>query len=135
VSVTTATAGGRFEPNNIGAIWITNSSGAFVKTLAKWAGIRVQYLTAWNGASKANVVDAVTGATSTKHVVHSVKWNCTDVNKAQVADGMYKVYFEMTDMDGTGPNTSVAFTKGPTAATVTPADTTSFKSINLSFTP
>ena len=106
-----------------------------MKTLAKWAGIRVQYLTSWNGASKANVVDAVTGATSANHVNHSVKWNCTDVSKAQVPDGMYKVYFEMTEMDGTGPNTSVAFTKGPMGATVTPADTANFKSINLVFTP
>jgi hypothetical protein len=41
----------------------------------------------------------------------------------------------MTDKDGTGPNTFTAFTKGTTAATVTPADTTNFKSISLVFTP
>ena len=135
VTVTTASTGGQFAPRNIGAIWITNSSGAFVKTLAKWAAVRQQYLTAWNASSKANVVDAVTSATLSSHQTHKVTWNCTDASKAQVADGAYKVNFELTDKDATGPNYSAAFTKGPTGATVTPADASSFKSISVVFTP
>ena len=135
VTVTTATANGRFAPNNIGAIWIANSSGTFVKTLAKWAAQRQQYLTVWNAASKGNIVDVVSTATAKSHTTHTATWNCTDVSKAQVADGMYKVYFEMTENDAAGPNTSVSFTKGPTAATVTPADATNFKSMKLVFTP
>jgi hypothetical protein len=41
----------------------------------------------------------------------------------------------LTDKDGTGPSTFVTFTKGPTAATLNPADTANFKNITLVFTP
>jgi hypothetical protein len=140
VSVTTTSAGGRFAPKNIGAIWIATSSGGFVKSLKVWAQQRIQYLTSWQSAtsaagSKANVIDAVTGATILTHQTHTASWNCTDFKKAAAADGAYRVYFEMTDKDGAGPNTFVDFTKGSTAVTVTPPDATNFKSMKVVFTP
>jgi hypothetical protein len=140
VSLTTSSPGGKYSPKNIGAIWVANSSGTFVKSLKVWAAQRIQYLSAWQAATsaagaKANVVDAVTGATLLSHQSHTATWNCTDFRKGAVADGAYRVYFELTDKDGAGPNTFVDFTKGSMPATITPPDATNFKSIKVVFTP
>lgn len=43
-TVRTTTPGGNFSPRNIGAIWIEDSNGQFVKTLKRWADRRKQYL-------------------------------------------------------------------------------------------
>ncbi len=140
VSVRTVTDNGGYSPRNVGAIWIAQGSGTFVKTLARWAQSRIGELTLWNSATAAanlrrNVVDAVTSATLSSHQTHNVSWNCTDTNHAVVPDGAYRVYFEMTDDNQSGPNMFVPFTKGPTAATVSPPDATYFKGISLVFKP
>ena len=52
------------SPKNIGAIWIENSAGVFVKSLKVWAAVRENYLTSWIAATSThNKVDAVTSAT------------------------------------------------------------------------
>ncbi|MDP9035098.1 MAG: DUF2271 domain-containing protein [Myxococcota bacterium] len=140
VTVRTLTDNGGYSPRNVGAIWIAQGSGTFVKTLARWAQSRVGELTLWNSATAAanlrrNVVDAVTSATLSSHQTHNVSWNCTDTNHAVVPDGAYRVYFEMTDDNQSGPNMFVPFTKGPNAATVSPPDATYFKGISLVFKP
>lgn len=140
VSLTTATNGGRYNPRNIGAIWIANGSGRFVKTLAAWARTRIGHLTQWTSVSSAaglnrNTVDAVTGATLSTHQVHNVTWNCKDTTGAVVPDGPYLLGFEMTDNNSTGPNRTVSFTKGPMPFQTTAPDSTTFKSISLRFTP
>ncbi|MEY4577032.1 MAG: hypothetical protein RL701_1735, partial [Pseudomonadota bacterium] len=43
-NVTTVEQGGEYQPKNIGAIWIEDERGAWVKTLAVWAAVRQQYL-------------------------------------------------------------------------------------------
>jgi hypothetical protein len=140
VKVTTAAAGGRYAPRNIGAIWIGDQSGNFVRSLEVWAQRRASNLTQWNSAtSKAGVpgsrVDIVSEATLPSHMAHTTSWNCQDFNKRAVPDGSYRVYFEMTDASVTGPNRFESFTKGPAAATSTPADNNNFKAIELSYTP
>jgi hypothetical protein len=138
--MTTVTDNGTFSPNNVGAIWIAQQSGTFVKTLAVWAATRMSRLTMWNSVTSQaglnrNTVDAVTGATLPSHETHMVSWNCTDTNEATVPDGAYRVYFEMADSNSSGPNTYVDFTKGPTGQTLTPPDATYFIGINLVFVP
>ena len=140
VAVTTVTDNGRYSPRNIGAIWITKSSGAFVKTLEVWAGQRMSHLTMWGSVTASagmsrNTVDAVTGATLSSHETHNVSWNCTDTAGTVVPDGPYRVYFEMTDRNASGPNSFVAFTKAPMSQKVTPPDATYFKQISLVFSP
>ena len=140
VTVTTVTDNGEFSPANVGAIWIAQPSGAFVKTLAAWGSTRINRLTLWSsttaqaGTSR-NTVDAVTGATLQSHKSHSVSWTCTDTNEAIVPDGAYRVYFEMDDSNSPGPNTYVDFTKGPSGQTLTPADAPNFTGIQLVFVP
>jgi hypothetical protein len=139
VTVTTVSDHGNYSPDNVGAIWIATSSGTFVKTLKVWASIRISHLNAWNSATQSagfnRTVDAVTGATLSSYQTHMVSWNCTDITRNVVPDGAYRVYFETADSDRAGPNSFVAFTKGPTAQTVASPDATYFKGIKLVFTP
>jgi len=140
VNVTTASAGGRYSPRNIGAIWVADQSGNFVRSLEVWAKQRASHLTLWNSVtSKAGApgsrVDIVSEATMSTHVAHTASWDCEDFNHQTVPDGSYQVYFEMTDDNKTGPNLSVQFMKGSSAMTASPADSNNFKTIHLSFTP
>jgi hypothetical protein len=140
VTVTTVSNGGQYSPKNIGAIWIENSSRTFVKTLAVWAATRIKHVSLWNSSTAAaglpsNKVDAITGATLSSNQTHDVSWNCTNTTEAIVPDGVYYVFFEMDDDNSTGPNTSVAFTKGPTATQVTPPNDRNFINISLTFIP
>ena len=64
IRYTTLDQGGTFSPRNVGAAWVEDSSGAFVKTLDRWAAVSANRLSAWRAASNGNVVDAVTSATA-----------------------------------------------------------------------
>jgi hypothetical protein len=134
IRLTTVTYNGQYAPRNVGAIWIEDSTGKFVKSVKVWAAARKQYLTNWQTSSAGNTVDAVTSATITTHQTHNVTWNCTDVNKAVVANGNYRVRFEFTEANATGKVTAVNFTKGTSSQTITPANETNFTNMQLVFT-
>ncbi|MBP9205626.1 MAG: DUF2271 domain-containing protein [Kofleriaceae bacterium] len=131
ITVTTTAAGGRYQPRNIGAIWIESGAGVFVKTVAQWGQIRARHLTAWRAASASNRVDAVTGPTLRSHMAHPVAWDLSAVDGCEVADGDYRVRFEMTDRNGAGPNLTVAFRKDQAGASVTAPDASSFHGVTL----
>lgn len=150
VSMTTTAVPGNYSPRHVGAIWVSTESGAFVKSLNVWAASRIKYLTAWNNATKAagvagNKVDAVTAATlcpdpakckmPVPSPVHNVSWDCMNYKHEPVPDGTYKVNFEATAKNGTGPTYAVTFVKGPMAASLTPPDSTPFTAIKLDFAP
>jgi hypothetical protein len=139
VSVTTTAPGGKYRPRNVGAVWIADSSGKFLKSLDVWGNKRLSHVTAWNAATKAaglggNKVDAVTSATLSTHRTHDVSWDCRDARDQVMPDGTYRVYFEVTDSNSSGPNHFETFTKGATAATVQ-GNATNFTDIALKFTP
>lgn len=131
VMVTSVAVGGRYAPRNAGAIWIETSSGQFVKTIERWAGIRAGDLRRWNQASggwgfsffgpsnSPDAVDAVSGATLTRHQTHSPTWAGKDVDGMVMPDGQYKVVLEVAD--GTAAVSEVMFTKGPMAQTANAA--------------
>lgn len=140
VQVLTVTTGKGYDPKNVGAIWVADSAGKFVKSLNVWAGTRASHLNKWRADTSAaglasNKVDAMTGATMSNHAQRTGTWNCTNAMKAPVADGNYKVCFEMTESNGAGPNSCVDFVKGPTSAMVMPPDEMNFKGRVLQFTP
>jgi hypothetical protein len=139
VTVTTAPHGGRYTPRNVGAIWIANADGAYVKSLDVWGNRRLTHVEAWNAATEAagapqDRVDAVTGATSAAHRTHGVSWDCTDHQGQPVPDGSYRVYFEVTEANAAGPNHFETFEKGSTAVTLQ-ASVASFEGIELVFQP
>jgi hypothetical protein len=134
---TTSSQGGRYSPNNVGAVWIADASGQFVKTLERWAWIRAQYLSKYNGANPTNnVVDAVASATLRSHGAHHLTWNLTDGNRVAVAPGEYTAFIECTEReDRPGEWTQVNFTVGAAPATVTLPDSQFYKSVSLQFAP
>lgn len=140
VTVTTTSAGGRYSPRNIGAIWVSDSQDRFIKTLAVWAEKRAKYLQRWNAATAAALmpgsrVDAISSATKSSHGVRSASWNCADTASRLVPDGDYKVCFELTDYDGAGPYSCVSITKGPAPFSITPPDSPSFTARKLELLP
>jgi hypothetical protein len=123
----------------VGAIWIADASGQFIKSLEVWGNRLLEHVTAWNDATASagaaeNKVDAITSATLTAHRTHDVSWNCLDFDGQPVPDGSYRVYFEVTEANGSGPNHFESFDKGPSPITVE-ATATNFNGIVLSFTP
>ena len=96
ITASTGTAGGNYSPRNIAAVWIENSSGQFVKSLAVYAAKEKSYLTHWQSASKSNTTDAATGATRSSYSAISVTWDGTDTSGTEVADGTYIVCIRIT---------------------------------------
>jgi hypothetical protein len=138
VSVTTKAAGGRYQPDNVGAIWIADANTRFVKSLYVWGQQRRRELARWTSATSAaglanNLVDAVTAATMHGHGLRMASWNGTDANRALVPDGAYKVCFELED--GAQQYQCVDFTKSRSSQTLMPANTTSFTSRTIGYTP
>jgi hypothetical protein len=138
--VTTVTAHGFYGPQNVGAIWITDTNSKFVKTLAAWGKQRLYNATAWEKASGGNVVDVVTGATRATQGPLSAKWDCTDTSHNAVADGMYTVNITFAETETMGlfpstpPSASVQFTKSPAGADVMGQDTANFTGMHVHLT-
>ncbi|MCF8261886.1 MAG: DUF2271 domain-containing protein [Melioribacteraceae bacterium] len=131
--VKTSSSGGNYSPKNIGAIWVEDNSGNFVKTLKLWANKRKQYLYTWKSTSGENTVDAVTSATLTSHQSHEVTWDVKDKNGNRVSDGTYKLKIEITDKHSQGPVASFNFPIGDSTNVIQPADLTNFHNIELSW--
>jgi hypothetical protein len=139
--VTTVTARGRYAPANVGAIWISDASSKFVKTLRIWGTIRLSNATAWTQATSSNRTDAVTGATRPSHGALNAKWDCTDTSKNAVPDGNYVVHVTFTESDanpffggGTPIQASVNFTKAAAGADVPGTDTANFTGMHVKLT-
>lgn len=135
-TLTSQTSGAVYAPANILAMWITNSSGTFVKSTLVYASARQQYLYTWISQDPSlNEVDATTGATQNSHGTRTSSWNGKNVSEVVVPDGTYTVHMELTDKHAQGNLGTFTFTKGPVAQTLTPADVPSFANISIKWTP
>lgn len=128
--VLTVRQGGKYAPKNVGAIWIADASGNFVKTLEVWARERRRELYRFNADTGANLADAVTSATLRSHVVHRVTWDLTDVSGNPVDAGTYRVVIEVTDRESPGATAEIEFASDA-AATLMPADQTYYQAMRL----
>jgi hypothetical protein len=131
VSVRTTSAGGRFAPRNVGAIWVERADGEFVKTIKRWGQQRAKYLTRFVAASNNNLVDAITGATLTAHTTHEVTWNLKDLEGCEIASGDYQLVFELADGNSTGRSRAVPFAKDQAALVLSPEDAPSFYDVRV----
>ena len=129
--VTTSPAGLRYQPKNIGAIWIQDSSGAVVKSLKVWARVRARWLTKYNAARAGAAVDVTASATLTNHQTHKVTWDLKDRSGATVAPGKYTLFAELTDGDATGKATSIEFDTSGAPKATTPANAPCFNDMKL----
>jgi len=138
---TTVSVDGEYAPKNVGAVWITDGQGAFVKTLELWAAKRAKHLVQWNAASGANIVDAVTGATRKNHGAHEASWDGTNVAGLPVSDGEYQVQVEFTEWNSSssgnppGPYTSIPFSRGPAPLEILLPDVPGFTAMRLVYEP
>jgi hypothetical protein len=144
VTITTVSVNLDYAPRNIGAIWIADGAGKFIKTLGLWAGRRVRHLVQWDKVTTAagtprNSVDAVTSATANSHIAHKVKWDCTNTAKATVNQGAYQLCMEMTEsnveLGDTLQTACVPFTHASTPFELAPPDVKAFKARRLVYTP
>lgn len=134
---------------NVLAIWVSTSSGTFVKTRVRYGGCNStsDHLPTWATASggsswncmssSCNVVDATTGCTLTSYSTKNISWDGTDVNGNVVADGNYRITIESCwDHGSSGRATRVfVFTKGSSVDASTPPDDGNFTNISLTWTP
>jgi hypothetical protein len=135
-TVTTVSFNGDYSPRNVGAIWISDGGGTFVKSLNVWGNKRRRHLEAWNDASRGNTVDAVTAATQSNHGTRTGTWNCTGVDRKPVPDGVYRVNVNFTESNDPGKvMTPLTFTKGPAPIDVRGPDQANFKNIHLGSAP
>jgi hypothetical protein len=145
---TSVNQGGRYAPRNVGAVWIETSSGMFVKTLERWAGIRAVHLEHWamksggwgsrfgGGGNTADMMDTVSRATLRTHEKHRVTWDMQDATGKVVPDGKYNVVIEVTEDNRTpGAYAAVEFEKGPAPQMVMAPDKAPYASLSLSFQP
>lgn len=135
VEFKSATAGGKYSPRNVVAVWVEDENGEFVKTLLAYADRRITHLNNWESTTdkkgvKYDRTDAITGATKSSHETRSCLWDGTDYNKNVVADGNYSLCMELTDKNSTGNYSSFSFIKGETNK-VEPGDVPSFLNISI----
>jgi hypothetical protein len=135
----TTTSTGGFSPENLIAIWIENSSAAFVKTkLIQSSNDNLDHLGNWTSRTGSNRVDATSGATLPSHGTRTVIWNGTNVAGNVVPDGVYTVWVEMAWASSltTGKTTAMFnFTKGASTFHSAPANLTNFTGITLDWVP
>lgn len=132
--VTTLPQGGRYAPKNIGAIWVEDEEGRWIKTLARWAGRRMRYLAAFNAANpEKDITDAITSATLRMHETHEVTWDLRDVEGKLVPDGSYAIVVEVSDRDSAGRTLTVPFAKSGEPNTVRIEDSAYFAAVELAY--
>jgi hypothetical protein len=128
--------GGNYAPRNVGAIWIADGNGRFVKSLTVWGRRRVSHLERWESVSGGSTVDAITSATAGNHGTRMASWDCTGANHQPVAAGAYSVNVEFTEQNGPGRvMTPLPFMTGTGPVDATPGDQGSFKNIHLQVAP
>ena len=128
---------------NLGAAWIETSTGTFVKTKIKFCGGNCDHVNSstWATASAGNTTgaDVASGATKTSFASTSFVWDGTNVSGTVVPDGNYNVKIYSVWNHGSTSNqlytSTVAFTKGTTPSTVTPASTNWLTNVTLIWTP
>lgn len=139
VTFTSSPNGGPYAPRNVVAVWIEGNGGTFVKTIGRWAAVRVGSLVAWNGKSGGDA-DAVSGATRLDHATPlTVTWNLKDKLGAAVPDGTYTIRMEMADSNATtaGQNKQGTFTfvNGTAPQNQTGLTNGGFSNVTIDFKP
>lgn len=99
VNFNTASYNGQFSPAHCIAVWVTNESGEFIKTLqinGRYPNYRSR-LASWLEVSNFDSTDAITSASLFQHTSHQLTWDLTDKSGTKVPNGSYKVWIEQTE--------------------------------------
>lgn len=139
-SVLTVSNGAAYSPSHVLAIWVKDELGNFVISRKVMANNQKRHLVKWVENSGQNSVNAITGATLPNHVMHTVSWDCRDLNGNLIPDGNYEIWIEYTSRNSanggdSGPSTKVLFNKGTEVVNLAPADENYFRNITLNYSP
>jgi hypothetical protein len=156
VSFTTQILAGTYQPRNVGAAWIEDSMGQYVRTLEAWAGERVQSITMWfprachTDDKTQTRPDVSTSETLLVHKTHTSTWDGVDFHDAMVgpdgkvlpngkpaADGKYTLWLQVTESEFVpeGPYMMIPFDKGAEPWEKTPTPIPGFADIKLTYKP
>jgi hypothetical protein len=129
-----------YAPNNVGAIWVTDPQGGFVRTLAVWGPGYWTFAETWVKQSGGSRVDIVAGATRKNHRQPvEADWDCRDKTGTRVAGGPYRLNVEFSEAEEQGPllsgNSSLPFTLGDDAVGVLREPSGSFGPIVVRVAP
>jgi hypothetical protein len=125
-----------YAPNNVGAIWITDPAGTFVRTIAAWGPNYWSFAETWLKQSNGSRVDIVSGATRRNHEQPvEADWDCRNKDRLRVPAGAYRVNVEFAESEEQGPlltgDAALPFEIGPAAHGVTRDPSGAFGSIDL----
>lgn len=123
--------GYQYSPEHVFAIWIEDTDGRFVNTVAMYGYQRANYLETWQSKSGGYTTDAVTGATQSVHQSRSYKWNLKNYRGNVVDNGEYKICFEYTSKDGQGPVYRYPINISDKSETLRPDDEIYLKDISI----
>lgn len=140
VDFMTQIIGERWKPANVGAVWIEDAAGAYIKTIELWAGLRIGSLYRWHEHACTAAwpeVDVVTAATRPNHdQPHHSVWKGKDLNGKLVPDGIYQLFIEVTETElNYGPLVMYQFEKGRNAQMLEPPDKPAHKGLKISYAP
>lgn len=104
-------------PSNMGAVWIEDASGTYIKTIERWVSqLRERSLYHWQTHACTNAwpePDAVSQASLAEPAKHHSTWDSKDLHGKVVPDGMYYLLIEVTETETAyGPLVAYAFEKG-----------------------
>jgi MYXO-CTERM domain-containing protein len=140
VNYTTQSHGGPYAPAHVVVVWVEGAGGAFVKTIDRWAGVRVGTLVAWGQKAGANDADAVSGATRISHTQPLTKtWDLRDRQGQEIPDGTYTIRMELADSNAISAMQNAqgtfTFTKGPAGFNQTGLSNGGFSNVSIVYTP
>jgi hypothetical protein len=135
--VTTVAGSGTYAPQNVGAIWIEDGSGKFVRTLIAWGKHFLSSATRWT-SDGSNSVDAVTAATRHYEGPLIATWNCLDTTHTPVPNGPYQICMTFVEEpsipifdSGTIPYLCVPFDLSDAPLDFTPAPDLYFRDMHV----
>lgn len=104
-------------PSNMGAVWIEDASGTYIKTIERWVSqLREHSLYHWQTHACTSTwpePDAVSQASLPEPAKHQSTWDSKDLHGKVVPDGTYYLLIEVTETDTAyGPLAAYAFEKG-----------------------
>jgi len=140
VEYMTTVIGEHWAPANVGAVWIEDAAGGYVKTIERWAALRVGSLYRWNEHACVAAwpeMDVMAMATLPNHnTMHHAIWTTKDWKGNIVPDGTYRLFIEVTETElNYGPLAMYDFEKGTKSVTLMPPDKPPHKGLKISYEP
>lgn len=133
-TVSTKNTSGSTSKPLVFALWITTSTGTYVKTINRQSKNYTSDLSSWVSNSGSKTTDGMTGASlpshnyqytasggSTKRIPFT--WNFKNFSGTLVPDGSYFINIEFKEENTSRQYVKYAFTKGTSSYTVTPTGT------------